>query len=74
MVFDGVLAAPGDDNDVVDSGGDAFLDHILDQRLVDHRQHFLGLRFGRGQESRAQTCGGQNSFANAFWLLGHRLF
>ena len=46
VVFDGVLSPAGHDNDVVNAGGDAFLDDVLDQRLVDHRQHFFWLRFG----------------------------
>ena len=74
VIFDRILPSAGHDNDVVNSGGDAFLDHILDERLVDHRQHFLGLRFGRGQESRAQPRGGKDCFANAFWIFGHGLF
>ena len=40
MVFDGVLAAAGDDDDVVDAGGDALLDDVLDERLIDDRAAF----------------------------------
>ena len=55
VIFDRVLAAPGDENDVVDAGSDRLLDAVLDDRLVDQRQHFLRLRFGGGKKSRAET-------------------
>jgi hypothetical protein len=36
----------------------------LNDRLVDQRKHFLGLRFGCGQETGAQSCGRKHSFTN----------
>ena len=42
---------------------------VLNDRLVDQRQHFLRLSFGGGQETRAQAGGGENGFAN-FHLHG----
>src|SRR5262245_7526941 len=56
MILDGILAASCDNDDVIDSGCHSLLDHILNHRFVNQRQHFLGLRFGRWQESRPQTC------------------
>ena len=64
MILDGVLAAPGDQNDVVDARGDRFLDAVLNDRFVDERQHFFGLRFGGGQEPCAQSGGREDSFAD----------
>ena len=64
MIFDGVLAAAGDEDDVVDAGRDRFFDAVLDDRLVDERQHFLGLRFGGGEESGAEAGGGEDGFAD----------
>ena len=64
VILDGVLAAPGDEDDVVDAGGARFLDAVLDDRLVDQRQHFLGLRFRDGQKPRAETGGREDGFAN----------
>ena len=64
VIFDGVLAAAGDEDDVVDARGDRFLDAVLDDRLVDERQHFLGLRLGGGQEAGAEAGGGEDGFAN----------
>ena len=48
MVFDGAFASASDDDDVLDAGGNAFLNYVLDLRLVDHREHFFGLGFGGG--------------------------
>ena len=44
--------------------GDRFFDAVLDDRLVDQRQHFLGLRLGGGQEAGAETGGGEDGFAD----------
>ena len=48
MILDGVFAATGDDDDVVHPRGQRFLHAVLNDRLVHQRQHFLGLRLGRG--------------------------
>ena len=60
VVFDGVLAAPRHDHDPLDAGVARFLDDVLDERPVDERQHFLGLRLGGGQKPRAQAGGGED--------------
>ena len=57
VILDGVLAAAGDEDDVVDAGGDRFLDAVLNDRLVDERQHLFRLRLGRGQEPGAEPGG-----------------
>jgi hypothetical protein len=46
MVLDDGLVAAGDEDEMFDTGLARFVDHMLDQRLVDHRQHLLrhGLR------------------------------
>ena len=64
VVLDGVLAAPGDEDDVVDARGDRFLDAVLDDRLVDEREHLLGLGLGGGEEPRAEAGGGEDGFAH----------
>jgi len=56
VIFDGTFAAAGDDNDVLDAGGHALFRDILDLRLINDGQHFLGLRFGGGEESSAQPA------------------
>ena len=64
VILDRVLAAAGDDDDVVDAGLDRFLDAVLNDRLVDEDQHFLRLRLGRGKEAGAETRGGEDGFAD----------
>ncbi|MNE61699.1 hypothetical protein D3C80_1569310 [compost metagenome] len=53
VVFQGALAATGDDGDFAQTSIQCFFNAILDQWLVDHRQHFLGHGFGSGQEASA---------------------
>ena len=48
MVFDAAFAATGDENHFGDTGLHRFFNGILNQRLVDHAQHFLGAGFGGG--------------------------
>src|SRR5438270_747743 len=55
MVDDRALAAAGDHDHLLDAAGDGLLDAVLDGRLVDERQHLLGLGLGHGKESRAQA-------------------
>ena len=44
--------------------GDRFLDAVLNDRLVDERQHFLRLRLGGRQEAGAEAGGGKDGFAD----------
>ena len=66
MILDGVLAAAGDENDVVGTGCHRLFDAVLDDRLVDQRKHLFGLRFCRRQESRPKSGGGEDGFANGW--------
>jgi hypothetical protein len=50
VVFEGPLAATGDDQDVGDPGPDGLLHHVLDGRFVYQRQHLLRLGLGRREE------------------------
>ena len=68
MVFDGALVAAGDEDHFGDAGRDRFFDGVLDQRLVDDRQHLLRLRLGGGKEAAAQAGDGKDGFTD----LGHR--
>jgi hypothetical protein len=65
VVLDRPLVASGDDDDLRQAGGDRLLDHVLDRRLVDQRQHLLGLGLGGGQEPCAEPGGGKDGFAYA---------
>src|SRR5256885_617539 len=53
MILDGPLGSAGDEHQAPRARGEGFLDRVLDQGLVDHRQHFLRARLGRGQKARA---------------------
>src|SRR5260370_33301993 len=64
VVFDGILSFSRHDDDVLDSGDHALFHHVLNLGFVDDRQHFLGLRFCRRQETRPQTRGRQNRLAH----------
>ena len=64
VVFDGILAFAGDDNDVFDPGSDALFGHVLNLRLVHDGEHFFRLRLGGGQEARAESCGREHRLAN----------
>jgi hypothetical protein len=64
MVFNGVLAAAGDQNDVVGPRGARFFDAVLDDRLVDQRQHLFRLSLGCRQEPGAESRGGKHGFAH----------
>ena len=65
VVLDRPLLAGGDDDDLLDPGGDGLLDRVLDDRLVHQRQHLLGLRLGGREEACAPPGGGEDSLANA---------
>jgi hypothetical protein len=57
VILDRAFAAAGDNDDVLDARGYALFSDILDLWLVDNRQHFFRLGFGRRQEARAQAGG-----------------
>ena len=60
VVFDRVLAPPGDDEDVVDPCTHRLLYDVLDRGRVDDRQHLLRHRLGRGEEAGAEPGGGDH--------------
>src|SRR5258708_3546100 len=66
MVLDHALVAASDEDEVLDAGLPRFIDHVLDQRTIDHRQHFLRHRLRGGQEGRAEGGDGQYGFSNGF--------
>ena len=51
MILDDVLVAPGDEDEVLDAGLPRLVNDMLDDRPVDHRQHFLGHGLGGRQEA-----------------------
>ncbi len=69
MVLDRALAAPGDEDHLLDAGLQRLVDGILDERAINDGQHFLGKGLGSGQESRTQTTDGKHGLAQR--LDGH---
>ena len=65
VVLDHALVAAGDENQMLDAGLARLVDDVLDQRPVDHRQHFLRHGFGRRQEAGSEARHGKNRFADA---------
>jgi hypothetical protein len=57
MILDGPFVPTGDDQHVLQTDPEKFLQHVLNGGLAAHRQHFLRLGFGRGQQPRAPAGG-----------------
>src|ERR1700683_3798416 len=55
MILDGALGRAGDEHQPPGTGGQRLIDRVLDQRLVDDRQHFLRTGLGRRQEACAAS-------------------
>jgi len=66
VILDGAFIGATNDDDVGNAGRDGLFDNILNNRLVDDRQHLLGHSFGHGQETRTETGGADNCFGNFF--------
>ena len=66
MILDDVLVAPGDEDEMLDAGLPRLVDHMLDDRPVDHRQHFLGHGLGGRQEAGSEAGDREYRFANRF--------
>ena len=49
---------------LLDAGLHRLFDAVLDQRLVDQRQHFFWLSFGGGEKSGTETGGGEYRLAD----------
>ena len=50
VIFDGALGRAGDEHQAPRAGRQRLFHRVLDERLVDDRQHFLRAGLGRGQE------------------------
>ena len=62
MILDGGLVASGDEDEFLDSGCRGLFHRILDQRLVDHRQHFLRHRLGGWKEPCSEAANRKDGF------------
>ena len=70
VVLDRPFLAGGDDDDLLDPGRHGLLDRVLDDRLVDERQHLLGLGLGGREEAGAPAGGGEDGLSNAHRTSG----
>ena len=66
VIFNGTLVAARDKDHVGNAGSSSFFHGILDERLIDYRQHFLGHCLSGGQEAGAQTGNREYSLTNGF--------
>ncbi len=66
MVLDAALVAAGDEYHVGDARCHRLFHRVLNQRLVDHRHHFLRAGLGRRQEAAAHARHRKYTFAHAF--------
>ena len=75
MVFDDVLAATGDEDELLDAGFFGLFDGILDDRFVDHGQHLFGNRLRCRQKAGSHAGDGKYCFANGLGNLAmcHRI-
>ena len=71
VILNDCLVTAGDEDEILDTGFARLVDHMLDQRPIDHRQHFLRHGLGGGQKSGAEAGDGEDSFANRFHAWGH---
>src|SRR6516225_8893364 len=69
VIFNGALAAPRNDDNVLHSGVHRLFDSILDQRLIYKGKHLLRLGLSGGKKTRSQPSGGEHRLAN---LRDHR--
>ena len=72
MIFDGALAAAGDQDQLVESGVDDLLHDVLDDRRVDDRHHLLRQGLGCRKEPGSKPRGRDDGFAGATHELRSR--
>ena len=64
MILDDAFVAAGDEDEMFDAGFARLVDHVLDERPVDDRQHLFRHGFGGRQEAGAEAGDGENGFAD----------
>src|SRR5207245_11479872 len=66
MIVDRALPPARDQEELLDPVCLGLLDGVMNERLVDDRQHFLWHRLGCRKKSGPQSCDREDSFANSF--------
>ena len=64
VILDRLLRGPGDEHEVIDPGRHRLLHRVLDEGLVDDREHLLRECLGRGQEPGAQPRHREDRLSN----------
>ena len=65
MIFDGLFAAPRHDDDLVAARRQRLFHAVLNDGLVDDRQHLFRLRLGGRKETRAEAGRRENRFTHS---------
>jgi hypothetical protein len=73
IVLDRRLAAPDDEDEMLDPGGAGFLDDVRQDRPVEHVQHVLRRGLGGGQDARPETGDRKHGLAHARRSRRHQL-
>jgi hypothetical protein len=71
MILDRTLVAAGHEDEMLDPRRTRLVDHVLDDGAVDHGQHLLRHRLGRGQEACAEPGHGEHGLADTLRGSGH---
>ncbi len=71
VVLQGPLVPAGDHEHVVESAANGLRHHVLDGGPVHDREHLLGSRLGRGEESGAETRGRDDGLAGSAVVRRH---
>ncbi len=64
IILYGPLAPAGDDDQVVNPGGDRFLNNILDDRPIDQGEHLLRHGLGGREKPGSKTCSRDDGLAH----------
>src|SRR5215470_18580560 len=64
MIIDSALSPARDKEELLYAGRLGLFDRVMNERLVDDRQHLLGHRLGRRQKAGPQPSDGEDGFAD----------
>ena len=67
MIFDGALGPTGDKNQRINASCNGLFGGVLNQWLINNRQHFLGTCLRRRKESGSETRNRKDGLANGFF-------
>ena len=65
MILDGALGCAGDEDEPPRPGSQGLFDGVLNEWLIDDRQHLLGTCLGRRKKARAAPGHRENSRTNS---------